>query len=467
MTQIIWLSFLLCTVLAENETISLLNLDIDNITWDDCSNGYFSTSFNILDNSNLESILGSSIDVHKREPENTGRELPGTSARNLEISISSDFSHFDFTDLWKSEHRSNEDSKIETVPITTGNSQLQELPRTDGENMHSSISSDPLHFVDLSHFREINDANTKEFENITDLVTAKNSELFVLQSASITDKKNYECPHIGCTMKTKSHQEYMAHRRTHPKPFIYECKVSGCVLTFNHPSSFYSHQKTHGPKLQCETCGKIFNCEKNLRSHKKRCTKAPLKENYECPHVGCTMKTKNYNEYIAHKKTHPKPFIYECRMPGCGRTFNHPSTFYGHQKTHGPKFQCGSCGKIFNCKSNLVFHKKRCAKIAYKDNYVCPHVGCTMKTKSRNEYIDHRKTHPKPFIYECKVSGCGLTFNYPSSFSFHQKAHGPKVQCEKCGKIFIYKGNLRSHRQRCMKTPRVKEEIHNSSIHWE
>uniref|UniRef100_A8PE55 Uncharacterized protein n=1 Tax=Brugia malayi TaxID=6279 RepID=A8PE55_BRUMA len=186
MTQIIWLSFLLCTVLAENETISLLNLDIDNITWDDCSNGYFSTSFNILDNSNLESILGSSIDVHKREPENTGRELPGTSARNLEISISSDFSHFDFTDLWKSEHRSNEDSKIETVPITTGNSQLQELPRTDGENMHSSISSDPLHFVDLSHFREINDANTKEFENITDLVTAKNSELFVLQSASIT-----------------------------------------------------------------------------------------------------------------------------------------------------------------------------------------------------------------------------------------------------------------------------------------
>ncbi|VIO90760.1 Uncharacterized protein BM_BM17366 [Brugia malayi] len=489
MTQIIWLSFLLCIVLAENGTISLLNLDIDDITWDDCSNGYFSTSFNILDNSNLESILGSSIDVHKRDPENTGRELPGSSARNLEISISSDFSHFDFTDLWKSEHRSNEDSKIETVPITTGNSQLQELPRTDGENMHSSISSDPLHFVDLSHFREINDASTKEFENITDLVTAKNSELFVLQSASITDKKNYECPHVGCTMKTKSHQEYMVHRRTHPKPFIYECKVSGCGRTFTHQSTLVNHQKTHGPKLKCENCGKNFNSKYRLNAHGKRCANVPYDEDYECLHVGCTMKTKNYNEYVAHKKTHPKPFIYECRMPGCGLTFNHPSTFSGHQKTHGlklqcgscgkifkvpgcgltfnhsssfynhqeahgPKLQCGNCGKIFNSKNNLRSHKKYCTKALHEENYECLHVGCTMKTKNYSEYIAHRKTHPKPFIYECRVPGCGRTFTHPSSFSIHQETHKINVQCENCGKIFIYRNNLSAHRKHCTKAPR-------------
>ncbi|KAK6100988.1 Zinc finger C2H2 type family protein [Brugia pahangi] len=399
MTQIIWFSFLLCIVLAENETISLLNLDIDDITWDDCSNGYFSTSFNILDNSNLESILGSSIDAHKREPENTGRELPGTSAGNLEDSISSDFSHFDFTDLWKSKHRSNEDSKIETVPITIGNSQLQELPRTDGENMHSSISSDPLHFVDLSHFREINDANTKEFENITDLVTAKNSELFVLQSASITDKKNYECSH-------------------------------------------------------CESCGNIFKCKSNLFFHKKDCAKAAYEKNYECSHVGCTMKMNSRKEYIAHRKTHPEPFIYECKVSGCGLTFNHSSSFYSHQEAHGPKLQCGNCGKIFNSKNNLRSHKKHCTKALHEENYECLHVGCTMKTKNYKEYISHRKTHPKPFIYECKVSGCGLTFTHPSSFCFHQETHKLNVHCENCGKNFIYKNNLSAHRKHCTKAPR-------------
>ncbi|VIO90746.1 Zinc finger, C2H2 type family protein [Brugia malayi] len=437
MTQIIWLSFLLCTVLAENETISLLNLDIDDITWDDCSNGYFSTSFNILDNSNLESILGSSIDAHKREPENTGRELPGTSARNLEISISSDFSHFDFTDLWKSEHRSNEDSKIETVPITTGNSQLQELPRTDGENMHSSIS-----------------ANTEKSEIKTDLVTAKNMELFVLQNPTITDKKNYECPHVGCTMKTKSRNEYIAHRRTHPKPFIYECKVPGCGQTFTHQSTLVNHQKTHGPKLKCENCGKNFNSKYRLNAHGKRCANVPYDKNYECHHVGCTMKTKSHNEYIDHKKTHPEPFIYECKVSGCGRTFNHPSTFYSHDKTHGTKLQCGNCGKIFNSKNNLRSHKKRCTKALHDKNYECHHVGCTMKTKSYSKYIAHRKTHPKPFVYECKVFGCGGTFNNPSTFYSHQETHGPKLQCGNCGKIFNSKNNLRSHKKHCTKAPR-------------
>ncbi|VIO90747.1 Zinc finger, C2H2 type family protein [Brugia malayi] len=345
MIQIIWLSFLICIVLAENETISLLNLDIDDITWDDCSNGYFSTNFNILDSTNLESILGSSIDAHKSEPRNTGRELPGTSAGNLEDSISSDFSHFDFTDLWKSEHRSNEDSKIGTVLITTGNSQLQELPRTDGENMHSSIS-----------------ANIEKPDIKPDLVPAKNSKLFVPQNVSITDRKNYECPHIGCAMIMKNYNQYIAHRKTHPKPFIYECKVFGCGRTFNYPSSLSRHQEMHRPKVQCGDCGKIFSCKNNLKFHKKRCTKAPHEENYECPHVGCTMKTKNYKEYIAHRKTHPKPFVYECKVSGCGRTFTHPSSFSFHHETHKLNVHCENCGKIFIYRNNLSAHRKHCTK---------------------------------------------------------------------------------------------------------
>ncbi|EJW73957.1 hypothetical protein WUBG_15134, partial [Wuchereria bancrofti] len=165
------------------------------------------------------------MDVHNSEPENAGRELPGTSAGNFQDSISFDSSHFNFTDLWKSEHRNSEDSKIETVPITTGNSQLQELPRTDDENIHN--------------------------------------------------KKNYECPHVGCTMKTKSRTEYIVHRKTHPKPFIYECRVPGCGRTFNHQSTFVYHQETHGSKLKCGNCGKIFSSTNNLNFHRKRCTKAP------------------------------------------------------------------------------------------------------------------------------------------------------------------------------------------------
>uniref|UniRef100_A0AAF5PQT0 C2H2-type domain-containing protein n=1 Tax=Wuchereria bancrofti TaxID=6293 RepID=A0AAF5PQT0_WUCBA len=266
MTQTIWFSFLLCIASAKNGSISLLNLDTDDTTWDDCSNEYFSSNFNILDNTNLESILGSSMDVHNSEPENAGRELPGTSAGNFQDSISFDSSHFDFTDLWKSEHRNSEDSKIETVPITTGNSQLQELPRTDDENIHSSVSSDSLHFLDFTHLRKIEDASTEQPE--IKLISKNKCDNF-------SDKKNYECPHVGCTMKTKSRTEYIVHRKTHPKPFIYECRVPGCGRTFNHQSTFVYHQETHGSKLKCGNCGKIFSSTNNLNFHRKRCTKAP------------------------------------------------------------------------------------------------------------------------------------------------------------------------------------------------
>ncbi|KAK6100929.1 Zinc finger C2H2 type family protein [Brugia pahangi] len=351
MIQIIWFSFLLYIVLAKNGSISPLNLDIDDITWDDCSNGYFSTSFNILDNSNLESILGSGIDIHNSELE--------ISAENLQNSISFHSSHFDFTDLWKNEHRSNENSKIETVPITTGNYQLQELSRTDGENMHASISSDPLHFLDFTHFRKIEVASTEQLEIKSDLVNAKNLELFVLQNPTITDEKNYVCPHVGCTMKTKNYNEYVAHRKTHPEPFIYECKVPGCGLIFNYRSSLLSFNISSDPLHFLD-----FTHFRKIEKKKKNCGRIfSYNKNYECPHVGCTMKTKSHKEYITHRRTHPKPFIYECKVFGCGLTFNHHSSLFSHQERHCPKLRCENCGKIFIHKKNMNYHRQCCTKV--------------------------------------------------------------------------------------------------------
>uniref|UniRef100_A0AAF5PQN2 C2H2-type domain-containing protein n=1 Tax=Wuchereria bancrofti TaxID=6293 RepID=A0AAF5PQN2_WUCBA len=208
MTQIIWFSFLLCIASAETSLQLRKGLKISTKTRGNSE----------VVSISLVTAIWSRFWIQATDD-----------------GISFDSSHFDFTDLWKTEHRSR-------------NSQLQELSRTDDENMHSSVSSDPLHFLDFTHLRKIEDASTEQPEIKTDLVTAKNLELFVLQNPTITDKKNYECPHVGCTMKTKSRKEYIAHRKTHPKPFIYERKMPGCGLTFNHPSSFYDRQKTgNGP----------------------------------------------------------------------------------------------------------------------------------------------------------------------------------------------------------------------------
>ncbi|EJW78493.1 hypothetical protein WUBG_10599, partial [Wuchereria bancrofti] len=72
------------------------------------------------------------------------------------------------------------------------------------------------------------------------------------------------------------------------------------------------------------------------------------------------------------------------------------------------------------------------------------------ETKNYDDHITHRKTHPEPFTYECKVSGCKRTFNQKSTFSFHQRTHKPKLQCENCGKFFSSKIYFNTHKKSCI-----------------
>ncbi|VDN95648.1 unnamed protein product [Brugia pahangi] len=250
-------------------------------------------------------------------------------------------------------------------------------------------------------------------------------------------------------MITKNYNEYLIHKKTHGQPFIYECKEPGCGRTFDHKSSFVSHKQTHRPK-QYGNRDKLFSKKNVLQNHNKYYG-APHKRNYSCHYRGCAMITKNYNEYLIHKKTHGQPFIYECKEPGCGRTFDHKSSFVSHKQTHRPK-QYGNRDKLFSKKNVLQNHNKYYG--AHRKSYECLYVGCAVIAKSYNEYLAHRKTHDQPFIYECKVLGCGRTFNHDSSLRCHRKTHQPRLQCEYCGKSFSYVTRLKSHKKLCSRAPR-------------
>ncbi|EFO13495.1 zinc finger protein [Loa loa] len=61
-----------------------------------------------------------------------------------------------------------------------------------------------------------------------------------------------------------------------------------------------------------------------------------------------------------------------------------------------------------------------------KEIYECPYVGYTLRTNSCKEYVEHRKTHDEPFIYECKEPNCGKKFIYGTSFNCHKsRKHQP------------------------------------------
>ncbi|VIO93031.1 Uncharacterized protein BM_BM17470 [Brugia malayi] len=102
---------------------------------------------------------------------------------------------------------------------------------------------------------------------------------------------------------------------------------------------------------------------------------------------------------------------------------------------------------------NILDYKENTYKESETDkkNYTCHYRGCTVTTKNHKEYLTHRKTHSQPFIYECKVSGCGRIFDHESSFYNHIQTHEPRPQCKDCGKFLVNRNALRKHEWLCQK----------------
>ncbi|VDN83797.1 unnamed protein product [Brugia pahangi] len=170
------------------------------------------------------------------------------------------------------------------------------------------------------------------------------------------------------------------------------------------------------------------------------------------------MVTKDYKEYVAHRKAHGQPFIYECRVPGCGRGHS----IVNHHFT------------ITSKRMNLITNASAVANssipgMGYKNtrstaqqnfsflgelNYECLYPGYAVIRKNYIEYLTHKETHDQPFIYECKVPGCGRTFDYKSSFRSHEETHERRCQCEGYCKFFYRMSALKFHKKLCSRAPR-------------
>ncbi|KAK6102949.1 Zinc finger C2H2 type family protein [Brugia pahangi] len=488
MTPITWFNLLLC-IASDNETFHLPNFDTANEVITNNTYSGISDTFGFLDYLNFEPMfspefpsdpsqfidfaqLSETEDISSEESKSETNQItnsphPGFSDiydpfghTNFELSLSSDIDSY--RNFWRD---ANEELK-------TSDDNLRYPSIRDAQNETSSSlnlnSNDIITYMHLpgpqqsavpTHFHQLTppagdtsgqhgnaeqcNIDNKHFSDNLNILNYRENAYKGLE----TDKNDYTCHYPGCTVITKTRKEYLTHRKTHGQPFIYECKVPDCGRTFDHKSSFYNHIETHELHPRCGYCDKFFTNRNALRKHNRLCEIKFHKKNHTCYYRGCTVITKNYNEHATHKKTHGQPFIYECKVPGCGRTFDHESTFYSHRRTHEPHPQCECCGKVFVSKNALTYHKKRCPTKSHERCYECFYLGCTMITNSYKEYITHKKTHGQPFIYECKLTGCGRTFDHESTFHSHKRMHESHPQCECCGKSFNTRKGLHQHKK--------------------
>ncbi|VIO92481.1 Uncharacterized protein BM_BM17418 [Brugia malayi] len=398
----------------------------------------FSNSHGLLGRTNLGSLLGSYTDSNR----NVWRDANG------ELKTNDDKARYPI--IRDAQSETSSPLNVDTDDIIT----YMHLPGSQQNAVpiyFHQLTLSPDDTSDQHGNAEQNNMGNKHFSD--NLIVPDYREN--TNERSETDNKKYICHYPGCTVFTKDYKEYITHKKSHGQPFIYECKVPSCGRTFHHGSSFRNHKQTHEPHPQCEGCGKFFTSRNQLLyNHQKHCQTNFRERSYECLYPGCTMITKNYKEYVIHKKTHGQPFIYECRVSGCERIFQHKSSFCNHKQTHEPHHQCKCCGKFFSTMYGLQRHKKLCPTKFHKQGYECLYPGCAVISKSYNDNIKHKETHNGPFIYECKVPSCGRTFHHESSFRSHKKTHKPHPQCEGCGKFFYRMDVLKSHKKVCSRAPR-------------
>ena len=151
-----------------------------------------------------------------------------------------------------------------------------------------------------------------------------------------------------------------------------------------------------------------------------------------------------------HMKIHSLEQILACQFPNCDQTFSTQKNMWNHMlSTHGVtqvqwhsrKFECDSCQKIFNRKSDLKSHS-----IKHSNNkpFLC--TSCPKRFKNNDGLVRHIKLHKGILNYEC--SDCEKKYVSSSALVNHRnKIHTSdcSFKCDQCNAEYKTNGQLSVH----------------------
>ena len=195
-----------------------------------------------------------------------------------------------------------------------------------------------------------------------------------------------------------------------------------------HCNKFYYeiwvHIKERCPKIEyekevCKECGKVLDNKYKLRAHIDRFHKVKKKRELMCNICGKVLSSPNALS-VHHRSFHEiRELIHKCEK--CGKLFGDQSLLKFHlKKVHVEKTPCSICGlKVRHIKEHMgAVHTKDEDK-----KYQCQDCGkgFMLKHKLNTHRINmHLKTKP----YACRY-GCDISYNDDSNRNAHEKkTHG-------------------------------------------
>ena len=241
------------------------------------------------------------------------------------------------------------------------------------------------------------------------------TEEFYMSEETAAAGPPYKC--LMCEYKTPFKRYLKKHFQSrHSKEKLYRCKVCG-VAKIAKENVVCHWQRIHNPNRQedlthvCDTCGKMYGTDAELRNHKI------VHENLQLP----------------------------CRY--CGKNFKTPSQLSGHEKRHETdRAPCKVCGKLYNSAKEAQDHEF----LVHYDTSTedCKLCGKTLKPSSMKSHME-RMHGDKEKKFNCHI--CGNSFALSSSLQKHIAIVHDKskqFQCPFCEVVLSNKSKFGRHSSR-------------------
>lgn len=209
-------------------------------------------------------------------------------------------------------------------------------------------------------------------------------------------------------------------------------------------------KKGKKPPVACEICGTISKGAFNNARHLY--TMHGIKREVQCDK--CDTLCESVRAMLEHKKNHHSSA--SCHL--CGKVFVEKGHLENHLMRHGigkdgknhqneRDFMCEICSKTFTRKNYLVIHMKNHAEKSIK---------CTVCSKMFrwNSALQAHLTAAHgmgPKEGACTCEFCGRQFQDKSNYRQHRYTHlqVKPFNCEACGKGFIRRDLMKSHKEKC------------------